>query len=46
MQRYAFSMVRRARAPVLGPRKLYFFHGLAIPVENMKENDALWAFAR
>jgi hypothetical protein len=45
MQRYAFSMVRRARAPVLGPRKS-FFHGLAIPVENMKENDALWAFAR
>ena len=41
-----FLKVRRVGAPVAGGRKALVFHGFAIPLENMKANDAFWAFAR
>ena len=37
---------RRVRAPVAGGRKALIFHGFAIPLENMKANEAFGAFAR
>ena len=46
MERYAFLKVRRVRAPVPGGRKAFIFHGFAIPLENLKGNDAFGAFAR
>ena len=46
IERYAFLKVRRVGAPVAGGRKALIFHGFAIPLENMKANDAFRAFAR
>ena len=46
IERYAFLKVRRVGAPVAGGRKALIFHGFAIPLENMKANEAFGAFAR
>ena len=46
IERYAFLKVRRVGAPVAGGRKALIFHGFAIPLENMKGNDAFGVFAR
>ena len=46
IERYAFLQVRRVGAPVAGGRKALIFHGFAIPLENMKANEAFGTFAR
>ena len=46
MEKYAFLKVRRVGAPVAGGRKALIFHEFAIPLENMKANEAFGAFAR
>ena len=46
IERYALLKVRRVGAPVAGGRKALVCHGFVIPLENMKANEAFWAFAR